>query len=70
MDSDDLAARFVYYAPDEEKKLKHERIRISIGKLADDLNYDIPDGREKSIVMTKLEEAMMWANAALARNSS
>lgn len=28
----------------------------------------LPAGREKSVVMTHLEDALMWANAAVARN--
>ncbi len=27
-----------------------------------------PESREQSLAVTKLEEAMMWANAAIARN--
>jgi hypothetical protein len=37
-------------------------------KLAYLINEDCPDGREKSIAITKLEESVMWANAAIARN--
>lgn len=28
----------------------------------------VPDSREKSLAMTKLEECVMWANAGIARN--
>ena len=33
--------------------------------LIDDL---CPKSREKSLAITKIEEAMMWANASIARN--
>lgn len=69
MDHEELHARFVYYPPDDEKRVKHESVRGRITEVAHSLNALIPDGREKSIVMTKLEEAMFWANAALARQS-
>ena len=29
-----------------------------------------PDGREKALAMTKLEEVMFWGNVALARKQS
>ena len=29
---------------------------------------ECPDSRELSVALTKLEEAVMWANAAIARN--
>jgi hypothetical protein len=31
------------------------------------LSDTIPPGREQALFVTKLEEAMMWANAAIAR---
>lgn len=32
------------------------------------INEHCPDSREKSVALTKIEEAAMWANAAIARN--
>ena len=29
---------------------------------------ECPESREKSLAFTKLEECIMWANAAIARN--
>jgi hypothetical protein len=67
MDSEELRRRFQYHAPGEVKAGKHEQVRARLGDLADDLNVALPEGREKSLVMTHLEEAMFWANAAIAR---
>ena len=32
------------------------------------IKNNVPDGREKSLAMTKLEECCMWANAGIARS--
>lgn len=68
MDSAELAHRFKYHAPDDVKKARHEKIRSHLGLIADVLNEELPDGREKSTAITKLEETMFWSNAAIARN--
>jgi len=65
---DDLAKRFTYHAPDEEQKQKYQYLRNAAKVLAQDINDLAPDSREKSLAITHLEEAVMWANAAIARN--
>ena len=67
-DASDLDNRFQYHAPDADRKLHHQGVRDSCRLLAGTLN-SLPEGREKSLAMTKLEEVMFWANAAIARQS-
>lgn len=65
---DDLKNRFGYHAPkDDGVKAVHAHIRRLHFLLAKEMGNCLPDGREKALVMTKLEESMMWANAAIAR---
>ncbi|GAE27034.1 hypothetical protein JCM9140_3146 [Halalkalibacter wakoensis JCM 9140] len=60
---------FKYHAPkDQETVSKHEGVRNECRHLANTLDTLLPDSREKSLAMTKLEEVMMWANASIARN--
>lgn len=68
MDLAELRNRFEYHKPDLLKVGKHEEIRGQIGLTAEILADFLPEGREKSLAITKLEEAMFWANAALARS--
>lgn len=65
----ELAHRFAYHAPkDEETVRRHEGVRALTGDLATYFESRLPAGREKALAITKLEEAMFWANAAIARN--
>lgn len=66
---DDILHRFAYHPPkDEETKDLHATIRAACRLTAEEINESCPDGREKALAITKMEEAMMWANAAIARN--
>lgn len=68
MERRDLINRFAYHKPSSPAVADlHQRIRTLHLDLALEINDSIPDGREKSVVMTKLEESMMWSNAGIAR---
>ena len=69
MDGNDLENRFTYHVPkDEHQVLRYETIRERGKKFAKVVDNLCMDSREKSIAMTKIEEAVMWANSAIARN--
>lgn len=68
MTPEDIANRFDFHQPDDEKRMSHEFVRNMLAATAKDFEHLLPEGREKSLAITKLEEAMFWANAALARS--
>lgn len=64
----DIDHRFAFHpATTEEKRNAHTSVREHCKELAHFLNRKLPDGREKSLAITHLEEVMMWGNASLAR---
>lgn len=67
---EDIENRFAFHpATNEEKRNAHSSIRNACRELADFLNEKMPEGREKSIAITKLEEVMFWGNAGIARDN-
>lgn len=68
--SADIDNRFDYHRPNDEKVIAHENVRESCKAVAHYIDAAVPPGREKSLALTKLEEAMFWANAAIARSNS
>lgn len=58
---------FGYHVPNLERGADHGGMREQALRLATYINGVVPDGREKSLAITKLEEVMFWANAAIAR---
>jgi hypothetical protein len=68
MDSAELIKRFTYHPPKNDQAARYENLRTAAKGLALLIDDYCPDSREKSVAMTKLEEAVMWANASIARN--
>ena len=65
---EDLKYRFTYHPPKGDQQQRYGSIRDHALDLADLIDDLCPGSREKSLAITKLEEAVMWANAAIARN--
>lgn len=59
---------FMYHSPKEGQPEKYNELREKAKELAYLIDGLCPDSREKSLAMTKLEEAVFWANASIARN--
>jgi hypothetical protein len=59
---------FKYHSPKERQPEKYTAIREKAKELANLIEETAPNSREKSLAMTKIEEAVMWANASIARN--
>ena len=68
MTTEDLHNRFTYHAPQPKQQEKYEEIRATAREFAKLLNDQLPESREKSLAFTALEEAVMWANASIARH--
>ena len=65
----DLENRFAYHKPkDVATGNRHADIRQALYDVAVAITEKTPVSREQSVAITKLEEAMFWANAAIARN--
>jgi len=64
----ELIHRFEYHRPSPAKVIAHEDVRSAVVNLALEFDSALPPGREQALAITKLEEAMFWANAAIARS--
>lgn len=65
---DKIENNFKYHAPKGDQADRYTSIRALAKELAYTINDLTPASREQSLAFTALEEAVMWANAAIARN--
>ncbi len=63
----ELDRRFDLASPPPEMKLVADMMRDQVKDLAKDINEHLPESREKSLAITKLEEVLYWTIAAIVR---
>ena len=65
----EIENRFLYHAPDDARKLAHTAVTAAMISIAKEIRDLTPEGRGQALALTKLEEARMWANMAIATES-
>lgn len=63
-----IESDFTYHPPKGDQVERYAMIRAAAKTLAHDIVTITPESREQSLALTNLEQAVMWANAAIARN--
>lgn len=67
-DPADLGNRFTYHPPKDGQPEIYQAIRDGGLTFATLISEAAPDSREKDQALARIEEAVMWANAAVARH--
>lgn len=67
IDQDELLTRFTYHAPTGDQPQRYMTLRAKAMDIAELIVELTPESREQSLALTHLEEAVFWANAAIAR---
>lgn len=67
MTADELRNRFSHHPPTEAQVESYELVRAEIKATAVAIQEICPEGREKALAFTHLEQTMFYANAAIAR---
>lgn len=68
MSPETLENNFTYHPPKNDQQRRYELLREQGKELAVTIVQFCPDSREREQAIQNLEQAVMWANAAIARN--
>ena len=66
---EELNIRFDYHTPTPEQIPLYEEVRRRFKELAAFINNESPEGREKNVAFTHLEQAQFSTKSAIARRS-
>lgn len=69
MDTKEIDKRFTPVTVTDQGKISLVDMQVRVLELAHAINALMPDGREKSLALTSLEETMHWADAGIARSN-
>jgi hypothetical protein len=61
---------YSYHKPFGTQPDRYQAIRDKAKDLAYLIELAVPESREKALAYTNLEQAVMWANAGIARNEN
>lgn len=66
MKQEEINKIFTYHKPFGSQASSYEKIREEARLFAIGINNMCPESREKSLAITAIQQAVMWANAAIA----
>jgi hypothetical protein len=69
-DLDDLEAIFTFHPVSGDQPARYQALRAQAKSLALTIVALCPPSRERSVAITNLQQAVMWANAAIAINEA
>ena len=67
--ADEFDIIFNHHPPKPEQIPKYQKLRLTARDFALLIEASCPNSRERSLAIKRLEEALMWANAAVARRT-
>lgn len=65
---EEMYKRFTYHPPKGDQVDRYKQIRDMGYEFAKVICNNSQPSREQSLALTKIDEAVMWANAGIARN--
>ncbi len=69
-ENEELEIRFAYREPQVDRSGWYILLHDTVKHLAYLIQNAVPECREKALALTKLEEAIFWANAGIARREA
>jgi hypothetical protein len=67
--TEQIERNFTYQAPSATQVVIYNELREAAKNFALLISGMTPESREQSLALTKVEEAVMWANASVARGA-
>lgn len=64
----DIDNVFTYHKPFGNQPERYEELRAKAKELAIRITTNCPNSRERSLALSNLQQAIMWANASIAIN--
>ena len=69
MDAAEFENRYTYHPPKGDQPERYKELRRVAKEFAFAVEALVPESREKALAFTNLEQAVMWANAGIARRT-